>query len=682
MSEASTVTTARKKKLRTAAEVVSRLRWCPSDVDAATETVRIGYDDRIHGPLEKYLEDYVPIEEGGDLPEHRIHYFRRVQIGQEQSSADVDASTILWDRLGRVDRLFGSGNGKAAHVPAETLQQIQQAILNAKEIEAEKELRRAEKAKRKARERRRKQQALLATVNSRQNDESAEKSAPVATERHTWERLDECAAFARDMLNPSTHCKSTHKTVKIVTWNVLFDLYENTGLDCQNDKSVARWKILIDLLAISDPDIVALQEVTPRFASLLLEHACFQHGYASSVSSPTDLATITPFGNLLMWKRDTFQLLALSAKNQEPLSFVCNDGARNRSILVGLQSKQDPTRILLCANVHLPADNTNHADPEQPSACRKLARKRELVAVIGKLQLLEQQLLARCGKQKHQYNVMSILVGDFNTHDQAELEDGYFSGRGRDGAFFVDAWDSMKDEGYTFNPFTNVRASRSKKGPRRIDRVYFGNCTRESNAFASLVLHNVKGKLLGTTISNDVPPSDHYGLCVSFEFGVCKEGVKMPFNEMASNAWAANCPSSSNTLLALVLDEPTLGETKILDPSSTLPIPHITLLHGFAELSSDESRLLATQTVANAVKRTLPAPSPSGSNWYLPFNASSLSAFEHRASSTLVCLPDVESEQGLWLRRLYQTLRESFCQCHEQESRFHHGWMPHCTYDK
>lgn len=154
----------------------------------------------------------------------------------------------------------------------------------------------------------------------------------------------------------------------------------------------------------------------------------------------------------------------------------------------------------------------------------------------------------------------------------------------------------------------------------------------------------------------------------------------MPSNELAFNAWATNCPSSSNTLLALVLDEPTLGETKIFDPSSTLPIPHITLLHGFVELSSDESRLLATQTVANAVKRTLPAPSPSGSNCYLPFNASSLSAFEHRASSTLVCLPDVDSEQGIWLRRLYQTLRESFCQCHEQESRFHRGWMPHCTY--
>ena len=57
--------------------------------------------------------DYKPIDQGGDLPEHRIQYFR-------------DDDEILWDRSGRVDRLFGSGNGEAT-IPLEPLNRVEQA---------------------------------------------------------------------------------------------------------------------------------------------------------------------------------------------------------------------------------------------------------------------------------------------------------------------------------------------------------------------------------------------------------------------------------------------------------------------------------------------------------------------------------------------------------------------------
>jgi len=30
--------------------------------------VLIGYDDRVNGPMEKSLDDFVPIQEGGDIP--------------------------------------------------------------------------------------------------------------------------------------------------------------------------------------------------------------------------------------------------------------------------------------------------------------------------------------------------------------------------------------------------------------------------------------------------------------------------------------------------------------------------------------------------------------------------------------------------------------------------------------
>jgi len=54
--------------------------------------------------MEKRVDDFAGINEGGDIPEHRIQYFRRV------GSEDYE-KLVFWDRNGRVDRLFGSGNG-------------------------------------------------------------------------------------------------------------------------------------------------------------------------------------------------------------------------------------------------------------------------------------------------------------------------------------------------------------------------------------------------------------------------------------------------------------------------------------------------------------------------------------------------------------------------------------------
>ena len=75
------------------------------------------------------VEDFVSAANGGDIPEHRILYFRR-NVQNEELEAQ-----ILWDRAGRVDRIFGSGNGPEAPVAAETLDAARAAVANMVRIE-------------------------------------------------------------------------------------------------------------------------------------------------------------------------------------------------------------------------------------------------------------------------------------------------------------------------------------------------------------------------------------------------------------------------------------------------------------------------------------------------------------------------------------------------------------------
>ena len=57
-----------KAPLRTSEDVFNRLRWDPSlagEGEGAEAQVWIGFEDRILGPLEVKLEEFVPMSEGG-----------------------------------------------------------------------------------------------------------------------------------------------------------------------------------------------------------------------------------------------------------------------------------------------------------------------------------------------------------------------------------------------------------------------------------------------------------------------------------------------------------------------------------------------------------------------------------------------------------------------------------------
>jgi uncharacterized protein (UPF0248 family) len=95
-TSASPAETEPNRGLRSAADVISRLRWDP-DLDVSDYVV--GYVDRFRGPQEKLLEQWKSDQTDEEfIPQHRILYFKR-----------KEDSTVVWDRKLRIDKVFGSG---------------------------------------------------------------------------------------------------------------------------------------------------------------------------------------------------------------------------------------------------------------------------------------------------------------------------------------------------------------------------------------------------------------------------------------------------------------------------------------------------------------------------------------------------------------------------------------------
>lgn len=85
-------------KLRTATDVMNRLRW-DSAMDSSNYLV--GYEDRFTGAKEKDLGQWKTEQTDEEfIPQHRILYFKR-----------KTDSFIVWERRTRIDNIFGSGVG-------------------------------------------------------------------------------------------------------------------------------------------------------------------------------------------------------------------------------------------------------------------------------------------------------------------------------------------------------------------------------------------------------------------------------------------------------------------------------------------------------------------------------------------------------------------------------------------
>lgn len=547
--------------------------------------------------MEVLLDDYSTIKQGGDLPEHRIWYVRT-------------SSTVLWDRLGRVDTLYESGNGKDAPIAQETLEHIERAKATTIRLEAEKLERRKLKEKDRLR-RARQRETRAAHLNP--GRESVQK--PI--DRFQW---TQCPSFVLDsdcwVENQIQHSIKPTNTVNIVTWNVLFDLYDIGETEVE---TTSRWAQLIDELVLADADVVALQEVTPSFLSLLLKNA-FVRDHYSLTASANDYECVSPAGNLLLWKTSLFRNLA---------SFSCLDGERQRAVVSVLQSHQN---TFIVANVHLPGNKGQEN--------RRIARQRELSAVLAQVERLKKT------------NAIPVILGDFNDEDTL-----------LDTASFMDAWIAVsRESGYTFDPQSNPMAARTRQLTRsdvtvakRLDRIYFGDDMRATT---------------GSILGKERPSSDHFGVAVSLERTAKSLSTK-------TSLWSRHAVSTPDTLLALVIGPEAMPDCLHYDNgSSSLPIPHLTLLHSFVEVSGCLD--VVENLLAEAIKMTSLS---ADANPSLLVTQDSIGVFEHSSSATLVCRPGMKEPLNHWLLQLYHVLRSFFPQCHEQESRFAEGWTPHGKHD-
>lgn len=58
------------------------------------------------------LHEFVPMSEGGELPWHRVWYFRQADIAQSQRihPGELQGRRVIWDRRRRMDVVFESGD--------------------------------------------------------------------------------------------------------------------------------------------------------------------------------------------------------------------------------------------------------------------------------------------------------------------------------------------------------------------------------------------------------------------------------------------------------------------------------------------------------------------------------------------------------------------------------------------
>jgi len=420
--------------------------------------------------MEKCIQDFCNINDGGDIPEHRIQYFRNVATTSSSSLKDSDISNgILWDRAARMDRLFGSGEGMLSPPSPQTVHNIRIAIHTMARLAEEREMRFQDKMRQRANKAARAKRAAAAAAASLAATTSSSSSSQtnIGTNhaerknvsihfptRHAWHTAKDTFAF-NEAGGPSPPNQSIDPNrLKMVTWNVLFDLHRNDSnaivegddsLLGDGDTTQKRWQQLMNELQRTDADIIALQEVTPRFLKQLNQQDWVKKAYVLS-DIPGSQQAIGLYGNVTLWKQNIFEASSL---------YVCAEGDRMRGLVTVLSHGN---RILNVANVHLPADKFDKATGTTQT--RSFARQREFNAFVAKLQVLQQNQIAK--EQRESNNTISIILGDFNDGDSnmPYIPENHF----------LDAWPATSQEqrsdnidGFTFDWKLNARADKTRQ---------------------------------------------------------------------------------------------------------------------------------------------------------------------------------------------------------------------------
>lgn len=269
--------------------------------------------------------------------------------------------------------------------------------------------------------------------------------------------------------------------LRVASYNVLFDTFEADRLH-----TALRLPHIVQLIASSGADVIALQEVTPYALRYLLQQPIIRSSYWAS-DSPRAL-NCSPYGQLIL-SRHPFAVRT-ARFSRAKMAVVA-------ALAVQLPHSNTHQSLAICA-VHLTSNYQDHQDGRDGVKMDAQARRA--------LQL------GWCMAELSSYD-SALIVGDFNYDVEEDLA-------GVDPepiVAFRDCWreagNPLGEHGYTFdaliNPTARITSKNSKR--KRYDRVIHNCPALRCNAAWRFGTH------ASVAIPSDsrLCPSDHYGItCV------------------------------------------------------------------------------------------------------------------------------------------------------------------------
>lgn len=281
--------------------------------------------------------------------------------------------------------------------------------------------------------------------------------------------------------------------ISLITFNVLFDNSVRSNFIDPTFHAKERFQHTIEDLQKADATIICLQEVTRRFADILLQQSFIQKNYY--VSDFMENETLNPYGQLIISKLPFEKLRSYQfGKNSVKKCLIADFGIRNR--------------ILSVFNVHLPADKVPVTENEDIPNKQRSGQLGRILWLVNCVDSHEQ-----------------LLCGDFNFGDDSEVENEFlYSSSMKD--CWLEAPFNDDEPGYTANRYENslTQVLCPEIPPVRLDRILlksfeflspYKSCLVMNEGFLAYETNVIDGKEVRE--EKKYFESDHFGVKVCFK---------------------------------------------------------------------------------------------------------------------------------------------------------------------
>jgi tyrosyl-DNA phosphodiesterase 2 len=270
-------------------------------------------------------------------------------------------------------------------------------------------------------------------------------------------------------------------TLRILTWNIWFDSFEYA----------CRMTSVLSIIKESNPDVICLQEVIPKFYEVISasQHQWLLETYSPSADIEINRSSIDPYGTLVLTKR------ALGPTKSEILPLTTE---MNRYLVTTVVNN------ICIASVHLESLSTHLTRIKQMNEIKEYLNDYQNVVITGDFNF--------CSYRNYVVNSEPL-----NNNDLVQILHEY-----------KDVWAELRsgEMGYTFDTETNLMLRYKQLEKMRYDRIIYKN-------MGSMLVVPTQIELVGTeSINSALPqntsvfntpptgkiifPSDHFGLLSVF----------------------------------------------------------------------------------------------------------------------------------------------------------------------